>query len=553
MLALSPTGEPNRWMAASLIALLVVGAILLVGWPAIHGFWVRDDLTQLAYVRLLTTPWPLFAYDHFPVPGSIFRPLGFASLWLSVRVFGNDYAANSIADLVLHGIVVLAIYRLMRVAVRRVTAFACCLMFALLPVVLVTVLSWSNRFDLLAALFTLIALRALCDWTITKATVHLSVALLAMLAALLSKESGVIALIGVALLIGEAGMARRIAWQRAIVGIAVIGVVGIGYVTWRQGVLGSGGNGITGFDSLAEILVRGTALWWRQLGGYLAAGLSTWLVISALLFAALAMLDRIARPSREQGSEGFGRPIVLAASALLFLPGLLQAPIAVLNSVAASADMSVVELGMQARLYYTGCAGLTLLLALLVDSAGRTPRRILIVGLCVLATLAGWASHHLAASHAQRSSAIAKQAINVVDYIASHPLPTQRCRVVILGYQPAPEWMIVTPLDSVIKALAPDLDKVSACLFANEHRTYIHQFAAGRVTPADLLPWQPRAIDGQPVAWLEIGGLVVAYLDPPNALSSVDRDEITFLAIDGDKVTNISAAVRDGTRAVKLD
>lgn len=107
MLSLSPTGVPDRWLCALLIALLIVGAILLVGLPAIHGFWVRDDLTQLAYVRLLGTPWPLFTHDHFPVPGSIFRPLGFASLWLSERVFGHDYAANTIADLVLHGVVVL--------------------------------------------------------------------------------------------------------------------------------------------------------------------------------------------------------------------------------------------------------------------------------------------------------------------------------------------------------------------------------------------------------------------------------------------------------------
>lgn len=541
-------------MTASLIALAIVGAIVLVGWPTIHGFWVRDDLTQLAYVRLLGTPWPLFIHDHFPVPGSIFRPLGFASLWLSVRVFGNDYAANSIADLLLHGVVVLALYRLMRVAVRRITAFACCLLFALLPVALVTVLSWSNRFDLLAVLFTLITLRALCDWTMTKTTVHLLVALVALLAALLSKESGVIALVAAVLVIGEAGVARRIAWQRALVGIAGIGIAGISYVIWRQGVLGSGGNVIAGFGSLAETLARGTALWWRQLGGYLAAGLSTWFMISALLFAAVAMVDRIVRPGRGERGVELRRPILLAAITLLFLPALLQAPVAVLNSVAASAEMSAVELGMQARLYYTGCVGLALLVALLVESSGRAPRRrILVVGLFVLASFAGAASNRLAASHAQRSSAIATQAITIVDYITSHPLPKQRCRVVILGYQPAPEWMIVTPLDSVIKALAPDLDKVSACLFANEHRTYIHQFAAGRVTPADLLPWHTREVDGERVAWLKIGGLAIAYLDPPNAFSAVDRDAIMFLAVDGNTVTDISAAVRKDARVVKLD
>ncbi len=553
MLPESPAGPSARWLAPSSIALLIVGAILLVGWPAIHGFWVRDDLTQLVYVRLLGSPWPLFTHDHFPVPGSIFRPLGFASLWLSERVFGHDYAANSIADLVLHGVVVLALYRLMRVAVRPPAALACCIVFALLPVVLVTVMSWSNRFDLLAALFTLVTLRALCDWIVLKRLTHLSVALAAMLAALLSKESGAIAVVAAALLIGEAGLARRIAWQRAMVGIVAVGAVGIGYAIWRHGVLGSGGNAITGLGSLVETLARGSALWWRQLGGYLTAGLSTWVVAFALLLVVVATVVIVFRPGREQRAEGLRRPILLAAIALLFLPGVLQAPIAVLNSVAASADMSAVELGMQSRLYYTGCVGLSLLLALLVDAGARTPRRVIAIAMIVLAAVAGVSTHRLAASHAQRSAIIAKQVISVVEYIAGHPLPTERCRVVILGYQPAPEWANVTPLDSVIKALAPDLDKVSGCLFANEHHTYIHQFAAGRVTPAALLPWRPRMIGGQAIPWLEIGGLVVAYLDPPAEFSASDRDEVLFLAIDGDTVTDVSTAVRDGTRAVKLE
>ena len=553
MLSLSPTGVPDRWLCALLIALLIVGAILLVGLPAIHGFWVRDDLTQLAYVRLLGTPWPLFTHDHFPVPGSIFRPLGFASLWLSERVFGHDYAANTIADLVLHGVVVLSLYLLMRVAVRRTTALACCLVFALLPVVLVTVMSWSNRFDLLAMLFTMVTLRALCDWIASKRSLYLAVSLVTMLTALLSKESGVIAVVGAALLIGDAGLSRRIDWQRALVAMVGIGVVGIGYVLWRHALLGSGGNAITAAASPIEMLARGIALWWRQLGGYLTAGLPTWIVVFASLLAVLAMVVSATRSDRNEQANGLRRPILLAATALLFLPSVLQAPIAVLNSVSASADISAVELGMQARLYYTGCVALTLLLALLVDAIAPTPRRIISFGLFVLAAVAGVATHRLAQTHAQRSAAIAKQAIAVVDYIANHPLPAQRCRVVVLGYQPAPEWMIVTPLDSVIKAIAPDLDKVSACLFANEHRTYIHQFTAGRVTPADLLPWQPRAVGGEPVTWLAIGGLVVAYLDPPNEFSAIDRDEIVFLAIDGDTVTDVSAWVRDGTRTVKLE
>ena len=74
--------------------LVIVVVVVFIGWPGVHGFWGRDDYFQLALARMIGSPWPLFAHDHFPVPHSVFRPLGFASMWLDTRPFGTAPAVG---------------------------------------------------------------------------------------------------------------------------------------------------------------------------------------------------------------------------------------------------------------------------------------------------------------------------------------------------------------------------------------------------------------------------------------------------------------------------
>ena len=95
------------WMFAALIA----AAVAIVSYPNLHGFWGRDDFAQLALVRMIGSPWPLFVDDHFFVAGSVFRPLGFFSLWLCEKLFGTDYAPNAAFDIALHAAVALTLFR----------------------------------------------------------------------------------------------------------------------------------------------------------------------------------------------------------------------------------------------------------------------------------------------------------------------------------------------------------------------------------------------------------------------------------------------------------
>src|SRR5690242_13162668 len=140
---------------------LIVAAIVFVLAPGVSGDWGRDDYFQLAFVRLVGSPWPLFAHDHYPVPGSVFRPLGFASMWLGVQLFGSDYAAHAWSDVALHAAVALALFALLRrLRIAPWPASLATLAFALHPAAAGPALWWSARFDLLATLFVLLALVA---------------------------------------------------------------------------------------------------------------------------------------------------------------------------------------------------------------------------------------------------------------------------------------------------------------------------------------------------------------------------------------------------------
>ncbi len=110
----------------ALVPFVLAVLVALVYWPGLYGFWGRDDFMQLAFARLVGSPWPLFVHDHyFPVPGSIFRPLGFASFWLWQALFGTDYFANAFGDMLLHIAVSFALFRVIRASGLESIAGCC--------------------------------------------------------------------------------------------------------------------------------------------------------------------------------------------------------------------------------------------------------------------------------------------------------------------------------------------------------------------------------------------------------------------------------------------
>lgn len=514
--------------ASVLAALLVAAAVAIVFWPGMHGFWGRDDFMQLAFARMIDTPWPLFVQDHYPaMPGSVFRPLGFASMWLSAQWFGTDYPLHAGADLALHVGVALALFGFLRCAgVARAIAVPSTLLFALHPAAIGTALWWSARFDLLATLFILLALWAGLAYRERHSVLVLAAGLLAALAAMLSKEIGLAVVVPLTLLWG--GWAWREPGQRAraLRAIALAWACGVGYLAWRGWVLGTASSGLTGDLPMTEALLRGLERWSTQAPGYLSyfarLGALRWLCAVALV-ALLVAAAFSAKASSLRFRWTARCEIALCGMALLLIPALLQAPVAALNAAPLQAGDSVIEAAMQSRLYYLGIAGLAIALAVGLSALFEripTGLRLAMVLPLVLAVLAfGAVSHGMADAFAKRSTDIAQVAREAISAVDVQTLPASRCHVVFLDIAPPPEWGIYVSMDSVVKALAENPAKVGHCWFHANYVTYFHLMAAP-IAPRDALPYQPLRLDGAQIPWRRIGDLVVAYLAQDTAIEA---------------------------------
>src|SRR4030095_2517302 len=110
--------------------------------------------------RQLHQPLLLFFHDHFP--GSLyFRPLGLSLWWLSAALFDNAPRGHYARSLVLHLGTVAALYTLMQ-SLRRDAPLnaAWSAVYAVHPLAIGTSLWLSDRFDLFATAFSLLALSA---------------------------------------------------------------------------------------------------------------------------------------------------------------------------------------------------------------------------------------------------------------------------------------------------------------------------------------------------------------------------------------------------------
>ena len=509
-------------------ALCIVALVAWVFWPGVHGDWGRDDYFQLALARLIGSPWPLFIHDHFPVPGSVFRPLGFASMWLDTALFGTRYAAHAIVDLGLHAATALALYALLlRLRVGVLAACACTLLFALHPAALGTALWWSARFDLLATLFVLLGLASAIAYRDHRGTPALAATLLAMLAAMLCKETGLLVVVPVTWLWLREAALDRAARAPLLRAVALAWLVVVAYFAWRSAVLGTAASALTGPLPVATAIGKGLLDWLRQMPGYVsfAARLEPWqrgALVVAIVLCGAALLVTV-WPSRTRLCERSrsGIDAAVCGLCLFVLPALLQAPVAALNAAPLAGAQSAVEAAMQSRLYYLGLAGLALLAAAL---AGRRRRKgaahaALMIAIAFAVFGFAAASHRAADEFARRSLAISAPAHAAVAAVAALDLPAGNCHVVFTGIDPAPEWGRFVSMESMVKALSPGLERIAHCWFHADYPTWFHLLAAPAVE-TDAMPWRPLAQGGVPVPWRTVGGLVIAYLQPMPASSS---------------------------------
>jgi len=544
-----------RSASSSFAVVVVIAMVVWVLAPGVAGDWGRDDYFQLAFVRLLDSPWPLFTHDHFPVPGSVFRPLGFASMWLGVHAFGSDYAAHAWSDIALHAGVALALFALLwRVGIASLPALLATLLFALHPATVGTSLWWSARFDLLASAFVLLALNAAFAYRVSARAGTLGLALGAAMAAMLSKEIGLVAIAAMVIVFAHWAIVEPAQRRRALLAIAsALSCAGV-YFGWRAAVLGTPASGLTGALPLAATIAKGLSDWLHQAPGYFTYWMRLGPVAKVLLVVVPTALLLSTWRQRARWRDDLAP--LLCGACLLLLPALLQAPVAALNAQPLGVGESVVEAAMQSRLYYLGIAGAALVLAVLLDRVRRTaagvrwPALVAVTAFALL-VLAG-AAHQDARSFAQRSSHnanIAHAAVAAVDALA---LPDAPCHVVFLGIDPPPEWGIFVSMDAVVKALDTDLPRVARCWFHANYPTWFFL----QPTPADAadaLPYPPLRLDTRELPWQPIGSVTFAYLQAPARIAADDRLRMRFLRWDGARFDDVTADVAQGRLPVGIE
>ena len=541
----------RRGLAPIVIAI----AVALVYWPGLAGFWTRDDYMQLAFARLVGSPWPVFVHDHyFPAPGSIFRPLGFASFWLSQALFGTDYFGNAFGDLVLHVAVSLALYRVIRAgAIERVPAVLCTLLFALHPAVLGTALWWSARFDLLAMLFSLVAVRAALDHSERPGIASLLLALAALLAALLSQETALAAVVAIGCVWLRRARSDR-ALSRSL--IALLGVVAL-FFAWRTAVLGTVTTGLAGDVPIVKALGRGLARWFANLVGYVTFWPRSSVVIAIVLFGYvfIELADLWTERRRRSGTRTIRIDLTICGACFFLLPAIVQAPVAAMNAAPLAADASAVETAMQSRLYYFSIGGLALLFAAmtgLVFATTRLPRAIFVVALALPVAALAWTARDAAAAFARTTAgprAMAERVAAAVEQAAAGA--GVRCRIVVLGVEPPPEWSIYVSVDAIAKALAPDPDRIRRCFVGSDYPTYFN-LMGGDAAPADAVPYAPRRANGRTIPWLRVGDMTSAYLDPPADADAASLAGIVFLRSENGAISDVTPDVMSGRLPVTL-
>jgi hypothetical protein len=554
---MTPLPIPPSRFARAFAMLVIALAVAVVYWPGLHGDWGRDDYFQLAFVRLLESPWALFVHDHFPVPGSVFRPLGIASMWLGAALFGTDYTAHATSDLALHVGVCLALFALLaRLGLAPLPALLATLLFALHPAAIGTALWWSARFDLLAALFVLLALNAACAYRTGQRPIALACTLAAVLAGLLSKEIGLAAVAATGLLWGHWALRERAQRALALRALAWVCLCTLSWFGWRAVVLGTPASGLTRGTALADAFIQGVSDWLRMAPGYFLhwprPGASAWAAVAiAIVLLVVAAALRMRAPKRPGGTAA----LLCCGLCLLLAPALLQAPVAALNAAPLQTGSSAVEVAMQSRLYYLGVAGLALLCGALLEWIWRTPsaplRLFALVALLPLTSIWAFASHRMADAFALRSSEIAKVAHAAVDRVAALDLPSTHCHVVLLGVAQAPEWGGYVSMDSVLKALSPDPRRLAHCWFHAEDMTWFHLLAAP-TTADDAAPFEPLELDGMRLPWRDVGGVVIAYLQAHQPVDAAQLARMRFLRWHAGRFEEAGPEVLDGRIPLRI-
>lgn len=546
----------RHWRGIAMVAI----AVLAIGCyaPALHAYFVLDDFTLLAESRLLRQPLGAFVHDHFP--GSLFfRPLGIVVWWLTTAGFDNAPRGHYAVNLLLHLAVVGALYALLQRLRRSALNLGWAAIFAVHPLAIGTALWLSDRFDLIATLFTLLALNAGLRYRAAPRPATLAVALGCVLLAFAGKEIAVVgaAALGVLLIVPDAG--SRLALRQRFVAAGTVAFVSAAWLAWRHLLMTNPQDVLLLPGEIVATFARGIGLWLRI--GFEFLALDPRLSPALRLAIALAMLPlalAIVRAVRERDWRASRWGVGAALLVLIFLPGPTQAPVVAFSTADLDAHTFWFNLIGESRLYHLSLAGLVCALMLLTTPAqapatGSTRvDRLVLAGLLPLLALWTFAAHGIARDFARRTRAQVAPLQAAHAAIAALPLGERRCQIYLLGTNEL--WGFDGLADPLIKGSAPAAlgRRLERCLIMTDRTAWGSFVRAGAIGPEDWRPLRPLRYRGVPVPWLVLDGFEAAYLDLDADIDARTIDGAFFLEYRDGRFVDVGAAVRDGSRPVRF-
>ncbi len=544
----------------------IAAAAAATYWPALRSAFFSDDFFLLAVSRYVGDPFSLFLHSHFP--GSFFyRPLGMTLWWLSVELFGNSAKPHYALNLCLHIGVAWALWRLLVVCTQaRLPALLCAVLFALHPISIGTSLWLADRFDLLAALFTLLAVTA--GWNYADKGGRLSLMATFGFAALaaLAKEIGFSAFVPIALIWAWPLAASAPSfWTRQRRAACLLALFALLLLLWRRWLIGDvGTQAVLGDTPLWREILEGSRKWGINVVVYGSGILrSGWMARSVEIAAGLLLFGFLLAGLRHRPLLRRERILLLAAAGFVIATIVLQAPVLRTLPAAFEIPPTAQAIATGARLFYLSLLGLMLLVCICAGAAARAlaasrwiPRAAIAAAACCALP---WAveAHLLARDYRRESLPPAELARTALAAVARIPGIGDHCQVHFLGMEksldPARELAFSMQIDAAIKALAPPSQAyLQTCRFQTDRTPWFYVVKRGALTLDNVAPMQPVYIDGRLVPWLEYGDAEIAYLNLQDGIDPASMTSAHFLEYTDGAFTDMTADVLAGRREVKF-
>lgn len=548
------TGKISSRMRLLLGVVLAVAGLLAMR-SALGGAFIFDDYSLLALPRFFDNPLLPFWREH--VEGGLhYRPLGLLLWWISQRLFGAAPLPHYLLNVTLLALSVIALWRLLaRVNGSEMLGFAIALGFAVHPVVVGTSAWLSNRYELLAAIFGLLALGQAWRFRVTRSRSSLFATLLLFAVALCAKEITV-ALISAAFVFWWWPVSSQTSWFRRDqwACLWLLALV-VSWLLVRNAVLQSGGTEILfSYKSAATLFKDGMTAWLLKLPNYASLvprlGWTTGLIY---LLGALGVVGFMLRSLRSAWSA-HRVSALLAGLSVVTVAAIVQWPrtgLALMNlNFGADAFMDV----LAARYYFMAFVGFAMILGALLARPAPVGARHRAVWLPALVTALVCiplfsVSQHIVRSYRGQTIVQNEKANAAVDAIAKLDLPVAGCQIHLLGTQ---DLQFGFYIDPAVKALSADLARVANCYVNTENAPWFYLVNAAEVARSGQPPFSPARLgEGAiPSILLGRGALVFVNLSPGSKPDLGPGN--FFLEWKDNAFVDIGDAVRSGQRKVEF-